>query len=367
MSWTLSSYIARRFTGVLFAIFAGVTALIILLNLVELMRRGASAGLGFTGLLELAALKAPAISITAAPFAVLLGAMACYAMLARSSELVVTRGAGVSVWRVLAPAVICAALVGVIAFAAYNPIASAMTARYETLEARSFHGRASRLSLSPEGLWLRQGARERQDVIHARRSNGDATILWGVSLFQFGENDELLGRLEAVRAELVAGAWLLRDVRRWRLNAEGALEPSAETFQTYRVITDLTREQILDSFASPETISFWDLPGFIETLDRSGFSARRHVLHWHTLLAAPLLYAAMVLIGGAFSMRHARFGGLGAMAFGCAATGFGFYFISDLAQALAGSGAIAPQLAAWAPPAAAVMLAAGLLLHLEDG
>ena len=75
----------------------------------------------------------------------------------------------------------------------------------------------------------------------------------------------------------------------------------------------------------------------------------------------------MVLFGAAFSTRHARFGGLGVMALGCVLTGFAYFFLSDVAQALGASGAVPAALAAWGPPAAAVLLATGLLLHLEDG
>ena len=49
--------------------------------------------------------------------------------------------------------------------------------------------------------------------------------------------------------------------------------------------TDITLEKVHDSFAQPETLSFWDLPDFIEDLDKVGFSALRHRLYWHSLLS----------------------------------------------------------------------------------
>ena len=41
-------------------------------------------------------------------------------------------------------------------------------------------------------------------------------------------------------------------------------------------------------------------------LERSGFSALRHRLYWHSLLAAPLLLCAMVLIAATFTLRQTR-------------------------------------------------------------
>jgi lipopolysaccharide export system permease protein len=75
----------------------------------------------------------------------------------------------------------------------------------------------------------------------------------------------------------------------------------------------------------------------------------------------------MVLVGAAFSMRHVRFGGLGLMALGCVMAGFGYFFLSDITNALGASGAVPVPIAAWAPPLSAMLFALGLLLHLEDG
>ena len=55
-----------------------------------------------------------------------------------------------------------------------------------------------------------------------------------------------------------------------------------------RIPTDLTAEHIQDSFAAPETISFWKLPGFVGLLEQSGFSSSRHRMHWYRLLSAPV-------------------------------------------------------------------------------
>ena len=63
-----------------------------------------------------------------------------------------------------------------------------------------------------------------------------------------------------------------------------------------RLPTDLTVGRVQDSFASPGTLSFWALPDFIALLDRSGFSSIRHRLHFHALLALPLIPLALANI-----------------------------------------------------------------------
>ncbi|MCV5261597.1 LptF/LptG family permease, partial [Escherichia coli] len=67
------------------------------------------------------------------------------------------------------------------------------------------------------------------------------------------------------------------------------------------------------SFASPDTIDIWRLPGFIAVLEEAGFSAVRHRLHFQSLLALPVLAMAMALLAAGFSMRSSRRGGVAQM------------------------------------------------------
>lgn len=374
MPGTLWLYIARRFLLTVLGAFTAVFVLVAVLDLVELIRSNNRGLAGFGDLVGMALLHAPSVTITAAPFTLLLAAMTAFAMLARSSELVVTRAAGVSVWRLIAPALVCAALLGVFAFAVYNPLASALATKFETLQQRFFDQTSSRLAVSGQGLWLRQGGDDGQTVIRAKRASSTVQRLWDVSIYQFGPDDRLYRRIDARTATLGDRNWHLGDVQRWDLsgaNEAGRQRAMAATrsvrLEEMTIPTDLTAEHIQDSFAPPETIGFWKLPGFIALLDESGFSSNRHRLHWLRLLSQPVVFVAMVLIGAAFSMRHVRFGGLGYMALGCVVAGFGYFFLSDLANALGASGAVPVEIAAWAPPLSAVLLSLGLLLHLEDG
>ncbi|MGD1868192.1 MAG: LPS export ABC transporter permease LptG [Neomegalonema sp.] len=367
---TLSLYIARRFFGAVIGIFCVVLFLAGMFDAIELIRRvGANEEVPLDVLFGMAMLRAPSIALKAAPFVMLLAAMWTYARLARGSELVVARAGGGSAWGVAIPSLVTAALIGAVATGVYSPIAAALLDLFDRLEAQIFKSNASLLSISDEGLWLRQGgARGQQSVIHAQASNADGTRLGNVTIFLLRQDDELLGRIAAANAVLQPPFWRLEEAIIHEINGEDPEAPPTRTaHDVYDLATDLTSEQIVESFAAPETIPVWRLPTFIRNLEEAGFSARRHILHFHAALAAPLLFASMTLLGGAFSMRHARLGGLGEMALFAALTGFLVYFVFDIAHALAGSGVIPPHPAAWGPPMAAFMLAAGLLLHFEDG
>jgi lipopolysaccharide export system permease protein len=362
LSTTLSLYIARRFFTSFAIVLAGIAGIVFVLDFVELMRRAASHNDVTIGLLlNMAILKLPFMVEKLVPFAVLFGAMHTFWRLTRFHELVVARSAGISVWQFLLPAALLAGLIGTFTITAFNPVASAMLGRYDQFESRYILGRTNLLSVSSAGLWLRQSDENGQIVLHASHLVQDSMQLKDVIVFSFDSDNRFTGRMDADEARLQDGSWILTNVL---LTGPGR---PAETKPEVRLKTDWTPAKIQDSFAAPETLSFWELPGFIAVLKAAGFSATRHSLHWQTLLALPLLLGALVLIGASFSLRPSRQGGVAALVVTGIGFGFLLFFLSDIVQALGMSATIPVALAAWTPATFAGMVGGAVLLHLEDG
>jgi lipopolysaccharide export system permease protein len=364
LSTTMSLYIGRQFTASFFAIFAILLSLILLVDMIELLRRAASKpNVDFSMVLEMAILKLPHMGQQLFPFAVLFGGMAAFWRLTRNNELVISRAAGVSAWQFMLPVLVLAFAFGAAKVMLFNPLASATLARFERIEAAAFKGQVSFLAISSSGLWLRQSDGIDQSVVHARNvlQQGSEVELTAVNVFIYKGAHKFTKRIDAANAILEDGFWHMRDV--WVHEPD---IPSAHEDEFW-LETDLTLGSIQDNFAPPETMSFWDLPAFIDDLEGSGFSAVRHRLHWHTLLAAPLLMCAMVLIAATFTLRQSRRGGTIYVISGGVLTGFILYFFSDVVFALGLSDSIPVTLAAWTPSGVTTLLGLAMLLHLEDG
>ncbi len=363
VSWTLTRYLSRQFFMAVMAAFIICLAIVFLADMVELLRRTANKeGITFATVLTMALLRLPNLGIQLLPFAVLLGGMASLLRLSRSSELVVTRAAGVSAWQFLAPALCVAFAIGVFSITVYNPVAATLTGRFEQLEARYIKGRASLLSVAETGLWLREATSSGKTVVHALRGSQATKIqLREVIVFQYAPDDSFAGRIDAEAAALEAGFWTLTNA--WVTQPD---QPS-RFYETFRLPTDLQKEQVQESFAGPETISFWDLPHFIAVADKAGFSVLRHRIHLHSLISSPFLLCTMVIVAAIFSMRISRLGGFGQLVLGAIFTGFIFFFFTKLSLALGSSGIIPPFLAAWAPAIFTALVGLAALFHLEDG
>ncbi|HEY4252201.1 MAG TPA: LPS export ABC transporter permease LptG [Roseomonas sp.] len=372
---TLSLYVARRFAMMVLVMLAALSGLVALFDLIELLRRAATrqdVGLGLV--MQIAALRVPFVSLQILPFAVLIGGIVAFWRLARSSELIVARAAGISAWGFLSAPVLVAILIGTFATTAISPLSSMMLARAERLDAAFLRNASGVTAIAGGRLWLRQADRDQDGAgvailsgVPAPRRRGTLPDLMAgfelntVSVWRLAADDRPAERIEAPLARLLPGRWVLENAIIFPAD-HPPLPP-----RTMELPTELTPARIEDSFASPDTLGFWSLPAFIGLLEDAGFSAVRHRLRFQSLLALPLLAAAMALLAAGFSMRHTRRGGTAAMMGAGVAAGFALFVLDRITNEFGQAGTIPVVLAAWAPAVAGMLSSLALLLHLEDG
>ncbi len=362
ISITLSVYLAKQFLISTLMVLSIFVSLAFIFDLVELMRQVSGVNnIGIGVLMSMTMLKLPTLIIQMAPYTVLGGAMWTFLRLTRSNELIVARASGVSAWQFLTPVLLVTFLIGVIMILVMNPIAASMLQRYQQLDATYLSGRPNLLAVSESGIWLREAAPTGQTVIHAVRLGEEGRELHEVTVFRYAGNDKFSQRIDAARAILADGEWLMSDA--W-ITGRGQ---APEFHPQLSVKTSLTTSQIQDSFAPPETMSVLDLPQFIDVLEQAGFTATRHRLHFQSILAMPLLFSAMVLVAAGFSLRITRQGGLGLMVSGGFSMAFALFFLSNIAVTMGTSGNLPVALAAWAPASISALLGLAILFNSEDG
>ncbi|WP_238370675.1 LPS export ABC transporter permease LptG [Heliomarina baculiformis] len=364
----LDRYFARRFLQSFLMIGGVFLTLIMLIDLIEQLRRFEGLDISFAQMLALTMLNAPTAIKEVLPLLMIMSTIVLFIGLARSSELVVTRATGRSGIRALAAPATVAFIIGVLAVSTLNPIAAATSNRAQQLSDNYRSGGPSTLSISGEGLWLRQGSTQGQSVIHATGYGGvNEVILFDVTFLSYAPEGGPVRRIDARSARLEPNEWLLSDAKVWELRSGQNPESTATHHEELQVPTTLTQDRVRESLGRPAGISIYDLPDTIRALRLAGFSTKRHEVWYQVELARPLFLMAMVLVGASFTMRHARFGGTGIAVISAVLLGFALYFIRNFAQILGENGQIPVLLAAWGPPIASILLTLGLLLHVEDG
>ena len=358
---TLSRYFGLRFLSAVLAVFAGTLVLTAMIDFLELMRRSADIKeVSAFVIAQITLFRVPFITERVMPFAVLVGAMFCYLNLSRRLELVVARAAGISAWQFISPAVIIAALIGIALTTIYNPISANLRELSTRLEGElSGHDQGFRTPGS--GFWVRQRNDDGQAVINAKSSRQQGIELGGVSIFRLDPSGRFLDRIEAKSATLEPGYWRLEEARFY---ASGAAPVERDV---YRLSTSLTPAQVGESFATPETVPFWQLSSYIDTAEKAGLAAAGYRLQYYQLLAQPFYLVAMVLLAAAVSLRFFRFGGVQKIVLGGIGAGFLLYVMSKITGDLSKAGLMAPLGAAGLPPAIGAVTGLIALLYQEDG
>jgi lipopolysaccharide export system permease protein len=359
---TLGRYFAGRFVVSALGVFASIFTLLVLIDYIEMVRKTSGlAEVSAVAVAETSLFRVPQLLEKMMPFCILIGAMTCYLALSRRLELVVARAAGVSAWQFIAPALASAIVLGILATTAYNPMSANLRELSKRMEAELFGSAPGGGVQDASGFWINQVNSDGQAIINAARSEQQGVRLTGLTLFRFDNDYQFKERIEAQQATLEEGRWLFKSVRRFTLDG-----PPVEQ-ESFSLSTSLTPAQVRNSFSTPETVSFWQLPSYIRSSESSGFATAGYRLQYHKLLAQPFYLATMVTLAAAVSLRFFRFGGVQKMVLSGVGAGFLLYVLSKVTDDLSKAELMHPIASAWLPVCVGGLTGFLALLYQEDG
>ena len=359
---TLGRYFAGRFVISALGVFASIFVLLVLVDYIEMVRKTSGlVSVSAVMVAETSLFRVPQLLEKMMPFCVLIGAMTCYLALSRRLELVVARAAGVSAWQFIAPALASAILLGILATVAYNPMSANLREISKQMEAELFGSAPGGGIQDASGFWINQVNADGSVIINAARSEQQGVRLTGLTLFRFDTANQFKERIEAREATLEDGFWLFKTLRRYSLDS-----PPVDQ-DRFELATSLTPAQVRNSFSTPETVSFWQLPSYIHSSESSGFATAGYRLQYHKLLAQPFLLAAMVMLAASVSLRFFRMGGVQKMVLSGVGAGFLLYVLSKVTEDLSKAELMHPIAAAWLPVFVGGLTGFLALLYQEDG
>lgn len=367
----IQRYIFRKALSSLALVIGIFVLTILLVDVVEQLRTvGGDIDLSPLTAVQLSAMKLPGLIEQTFPFAILVAAMMTYNQLSKTSELSVIRGTGQSAWQFLAPIVALAVLLGLFSMMVLNPAGAHLSDRFENTRADLLQAGGKTVERTREDIWLRQGTDDTQIVIHAQSVDSTGQVFQNVKFIEEGRiyngaertnAFEFIRRIDAERATIINGFWQLENL------IENTATTGPDRRDSLAIETDLDPNTFLSRFTSPDTVGFWDLPGFISQTSKAGLDTSRFTMRWFGLTALPILYAAMALIGAIVCLRLSRLGGTSQLVAVGSVSAIGLFFITQVAQSLGSAGTVPPFIAAWAPALCALFISLSFLAYREDG
>ena len=349
--FTIYKYFTKNLVQYFLIALFSLIALIFFMDLIELFRR-ASNKIGvahlqqanFYDILGMASLKITGNIEKILPFAVLIGSISCFNQWRKNNYYIITRSAGLSLWKIITPSLLCFFILGVFSITVLNPFSTIMNKKYENLETIFFkHKKVNNFSFDNKGFWMKQTFKGKTIIINAYKVNSKLQTLNDVNIFILNENADFEKRVSAKTAKF----------DRNKLSLSNAIITDAESFiksfSKYNLNTDLTSENINISTLEPETIFIINLPNYILNMKKFGLNISKHLIHLFKLICQPLLLISMILLSASLMLRNSeRKEKVGIVSLALV-VGFSLYFVGDFVFALGSSEILHPIVSGFGP------------------
>lgn len=359
--YLILSYLIKKNLYSLFTITFFCCFLFLTIDLIELLRRSSSKEVPLDIIVKITLLHLPTLLPIILPTIFLLSSMHTFMKLNKSSELNVMRSSGISIWFFLLPTLINCVIISVLYICFFNPVFAKMLIKFKSYESTFFRGSTGLHTISPTGLWLRQIDEKKEFVINASHYSPLDNKLQNVIIFEFNDNDTFQRRIDASEVKMIDDVWRLFKVSVVEINKRPLVLNEMD------IKLNLTIKKIEQNFRSADTISFWGLPKYIENLEKSGFTAKKHIIYYHYLLSFPLILLSMVILGCTLSIKKTRKKKQFLYILIGILTGIFFHFLTDILRTLGTSGSLPIFFAVWGVPIIFLSILTAILIHNEDG
>lgn len=336
-------------------------------SLFELVRLITDAGLNVFTAMQIFALRLPGFMVYSFPMSVLLATLITYSRLSADGEVTALRSCGISVYRLIVPAIVLSFCVSGLTFAFNEAI----------VPSANWHAKnALRVALNQENpqfktrdiFYQQYGDIDNPDgtkdnglvrIFYARRFDGSQMIDLTVLDFSQGKLQQILSANSAVWLP-EQNAWKFNQGTTYLVDPAGSyrsiLKFDQQELQLPRAPLDLAQEQ-----RSSEEMNISDLSRYVVLVRQSGNAkeVRKLEVRLQQQYALPFVCVVFALVGAPLGMRPQRTS---------AARGFGvsvliifaYYLLLFICGALGQVEILSPLLAGWMPNL--ICLSVGLFL-----
>lgn len=334
----LDRYLLSRFVVALSLSIIGLLLIAIVVDLTENIDTFIDHQASATQILLYYIYHTPYWVILTLPIAALMGTLFSLTGLARRNEITAMKAAGISLYRVLAPLLVFAALFSGLAFVFADRILPAATFLYNNVRdeirsySRSDGSRRQVLLQDVDGQYIFARSYD------ARRRKAHE-ILWERHV-----DYRIAERIVADRLEWRNQEWVLFEGRRYRFSQTGSKTSLFDTLSLRQLTlgpADLERQQ-----KKPEEMDFAELKTYISRARANGEDVTRQLVDLHLKISFPVTCFIVVLLGAPLGANTRRTGLANSFGVGLLVC-FAFYSCVKMGQALGWNQILTPMLGAW--------------------
>jgi lipopolysaccharide export system permease protein len=339
----------------------------------ELIRKVTDSGLFWGVAVKILILRMPEFIVLAFPMSILLATLMAYSRLSSNSELIALRSIGVSIYRLILPAIAFSLCIVTITFLFNNFVAPA--ANYQASVTLEQALGKTKPDFETENILFDEYAEIKTEDGNTREV---LTRLFYAEEFDGKQmkNLTVLDRSRRSVSQIVSARsaqwnvreniWDFYDGTIYLIGTDGTYN-NVVRFQHQQLALPQTALEITKEGKKTNEMNIFEARKYLEVIKHSADDQR--IRKWQVRIqekiAIPFTCLVFAIIGTALGIKPQNSGK--ATSFGiCIGLIFGYYLVSFICQSLGISGAIPPWLAAWLPNFLGLGGAGGLLAQAID-
>jgi len=304
---------------------------------------------------------APYLLYTVAPLIMLLAVLITFGLMNRSNEITAIKAAGTSVYRIVTPVMVAAAMLAAGLFFADQFYLPHTNKRQEALH-NQIKGKPPQTYLRPDRRWI---FGQHNDIYYYQFFDADRDQFANLTIFQLDPATfAITERIHAERAHWAenTGRWIYEQG--WQRSLHSAAIAGYRTFD----VSTFPQLSEAPSYFKKEVkqyseMNYEELRRYIRDLQQSGFDVVRLRVQLNKKLSFPLITLIMAVLAVPFSMSAAKKGAITgvAVAVGIAVV---YTVVTRLFEAMGDISQLPPALAAWSPDLIFALVGAYLILKI---
>jgi LPS export ABC transporter permease LptF/LPS export ABC transporter permease LptG len=357
----LDDYVLRDFFIYLGMILSAFLVLLLVFTLFELLSDILRNQTPFIVVVEYLLNVTPYLLYSVAPLIMLLAVLITFGLMNRSNEITAIKATGTSIYRIVTPVLIAAALLSTGLFFADQFYLPHTNKRQEALH-NEIKGKPPQTYLRPDRRWI---FGQHNDIYYYQFFDADRDQFANLTIFQIDPvSFDIAQRIHAERAHWSESMdrWIFEQG--WQRSLNG---PAIAGYRTFDVSTFPEISEAPSYFKKEvkqySEMNYKELRRYIRDLQQSGFDVVRLRVQLNKKLSFPLITLIMAVLAVPFSMSAAKKGAITgvAVAVGIAVV---YIVVTRLFEAMGDLSQLPPALAAWSPDLIFALVGAYLILKI---
>jgi LPS export ABC transporter permease LptG/LPS export ABC transporter permease LptF len=293
----------------------------------------------------------PSMIYQITPLSVLIAVLVTFGLFNRSSELIAMKATGISIYRLVIPVVMIAAILACGLFAFDQYYLPQANRKQEALR-NIIKGKPAQTTLNPDKKWIfgQQHTGEPDRIFYYQFFDPDQNAFAHITLFEFDSKTfALIKRVYADRAVWDQDQHTWRFENGWERAMQGANVDDFREFKnaTFAEVHEEPSYFKKENLQSQE-MNFGQLQTYIGDLQQSGFDTMRLRVQLYHKLAYPLVTIVMAVLAIPFALSMGRRGSLTGVAWAIGIA-LAYFVVAALSDDMGYVNYLPSAVAAWSP------------------